>query len=117
MTKEIDYYERREKAKKRVEEIKGFFNHVRVYIIINLLLILIRGDFLEFVIGNTENADPGFLSWLDFNIVLTPILWGIGLLIHGIVVYRHKFKFFKKWEERQIRKYLEEEENNTNLYN
>lgn len=113
----MDYYEKREKAKKRVEEIKGFYNHLKVYIIINVLLILIKGDFLSFITGKTENADPGFLYWLDLNVILTPILWGIGLLIHGIVVYRNKFRFLKKWEERQIQKFLEEDEDNINRYN
>ncbi len=113
----MDYQERREKAKKRVEELKGFYAHVRVYIIVNVLLILIKGDFFDFIIGNTENTDPNFLYWLDVNVILTPILWGIGLLIHAIVVFRYKFTFFKKWEDRQIQKYLEEEERNNNPYN
>ena len=116
MTPEIDYQERREKAKKRVEELKNFYAHLRVYIVVNVLLILIKTDFFEFIIDKTGNADPNFLYWLDYNIVLTPVLWGIGLLIHAIVVYRYKFTFFKNWEERQIQKFLEEEDQKNNPY-
>ncbi len=112
----MDYYQRREKAKKRVEELKKFYTHVRVYIVINILILLLRGSLLDFLMGKTDTYNPGFSHWIDLNVLLTPFLWGIGLLIHGICVYRYKFSFLKDWEERQIRKFMEEEDKKTNRY-
>lgn len=116
MESEIEYYQRLEKAKKRVEELKKFYTHVRVYIVINVLILLLRGHLLDFLMGKTENYDPGFLHWIDLNALITPIFWGFGLLIHGIYVYRHKFGFLKRWEERQIRKFMEEDDSQINRH-
>ena len=113
----MEYNERLEKAKKRVEELKGFYRHIRVYIIVNILLLLIKTDFIDFITGDVASWDPNFLHWMDLNIILTPVLWGIGLIIHGIVVYRYKFSFLRKWEERQIQKFMEEDDRTKNKYN
>ena len=110
------YKERLEEAKKRVAEMKGFHNHLYTYIIINILLLLIRGEFLGFLMDDNRALDPNFLHWIDLNVILTPLLWGIGLFIHGIYAYRHKFQFFKNWEQRQIEKYLREEEESPSRY-
>jgi hypothetical protein len=107
---ETEYYQKREKAKKRVEEIKKFYTHVRVYVLINIVILLLRSRVLDFVLGKGEAFDPSFIDWVDLNMLLTPILWGIGLFIHGIYTFRYKFGFLKRWEDRQIRKIMEEEE-------
>ena len=40
----------------------------------------------------------------------TPFFWGIGLLFHGLNVFKHNFHFFKDWEERKIKEFMEKEE-------
>ncbi len=102
--------ERYERAKKRVEEIKGFYKHLRAYIIINLLLILLANGLLNFITFEGEPLSEDLLRWMNYNFIITPVLWGVGLAIHGIYVYRHKLKFLKNWEEREIQKYLKQEE-------
>jgi hypothetical protein len=42
--------------------------------------------------------------WAHFT---TPFFWGIGLLFHGLYVFQFKAGFFKKWEERKIREFME----------
>ena len=66
-----------EQAKKRVEEKKGFFIHLTVYIVVNIVLVLIWA----FAVG-------GGFPW--FIIVLGG--WGIGLLFHflGIFIFEKK---------------------------
>jgi len=54
-------------ARKRVEEKKGFFTHLAVYIIINIMLVLIWA----FV---SRSPYPWFIWPLGG--------WGIGLLFH-----------------------------------
>ena len=111
-----DYNQRREAAKKKVEEIKSFYGHLRAYIIINVLLILLQTELVDFILARNKDMDPGFFDWVNINIIITPLLWGIGLAFHGLYVYRHKLTFFKKWEERQIRKFMEEDEANQNQF-
>ena len=101
------------KAKKRVDRIKDFYKHLSVYIIANILLFIFKGYALNHLISQGIE-DQGFLDWFTLNIILTPILWGLGLAIHGFLAYRPvpfslrnlKPKFLKDWEERQIQKYM-----------
>ena len=98
-------------AKKRVDEIKGFYHHLTAYIIVNLALILLRIPVIVFFTDRlAENAEKGFFDWVDWNILLTPLLWGIGLSIHFIAVFGKKSGFIRNWEERKIREFLREED-------
>lgn len=99
-----------DRARKRVEALKGFYNHLKVFIVANVLLIVAKLSLERWLTDIIE--DPGAERWLDINIFLTPVLWGVGLLIHGIYVYRHKFTFVKRWEEKKLKELLEDEENN-----
>ena len=64
-------------AKKRVEDKKGFFIHMIVYIVVNIMLVLIW----------VFAADRGF-PWFIFPLGG----WGIGLLFHflGVFVFERK---------------------------
>ena len=79
-----------EKARKRVEEKKGFYTHIVVYIAVNILLVLIWAF----------PADGGY-PWF-----LWPLGgWGIGIFFHFMSV----FVFSKEtdWEKREIEKEVE----------
>ena len=82
------------KAKKRVDEIKGFYS--------NLLSYAIVIPFLAFVNYKTY---WGF-QWFWFPMVG----WGIGIILHAFGV----FGYGKDWEERKIREIMEKEENEKN---
>lgn len=112
--KQQDRYKR---AKKRVENEKGFYNHLTVYIVINIVIICVN----RFVYINNDNTftDKGFIEWLHWNLLATPVLWGIGLFIHGICVFKKKTylsKMFKKsifgpeWEKRKIKELMDKED-------
>ncbi len=105
-----EYFDRREAAKKRVKEIKGFYAHLRAYILVNILILLLRIGIVDLITERNANVDPSFFDWLDINVLITPLLWGVGLLIHGLFVFQYKFTFLKSWEDRQIKKIMEEEE-------
>ena len=94
--------EKYERAKKKVKEIKGFYTHLTVYLIINTVLFLLRMDILQKGFVNIQAP-----NWSHF---ITPFFWGIGLAFHGLYVFQHKFKFFKSWEERKIKEYMERDE-------
>ena len=86
------------KAKKKVEELKGFYIHLTIFIVINLLLIAVK------LIGHHYYGDA------------TPIFWGIGLAFHAIKVFNGNPFFSKEWESRQIRKYMEEDQKEAEKY-
>ncbi len=96
--------EKYERAKKRVEDEKGFYRHLFVFILVNIVLQLFYSDMLW---------DYNWMSytpwWVRFT---TPLFWGLSLLIHGIYVFNgFKFlSFFKNWEEKKIQEFMDNDE-------
>jgi 2TM domain len=98
-----------ERAQHKVKIIKGFYKHLRVYIIINLFLLLIRAKIFRFL-RDGDFSDVHFERWLDYNSYGTILVWGVALLIHGLYAFQYKFKFFKNWEDRKLKEILEKDE-------
>ena len=94
--------EKFKRAKKQVDEIKGFNIHASIYMIINIFLLI--NIFL-----NTDR----FWQWPHF---ITPFFWGIGLLFHGAKVFGFNPLFSKSWEERQIQKYMDKDRDDASKY-
>jgi len=51
-------------------------------------------------------ADESFWS---FQVFSTAFFWGIGLFFHFLSVFGSNFLFSKNWEERQIKKYMDDD--------
>ncbi len=85
-------------AKKRFQKIKGFYVHLSIYLIINILIVIL----------NVKNHDfrAGVDLWVLFT---TPFFWGIGLFFHWTRVFGPNFFFGKEWEERKIKELMEKE--------
>ncbi|MES2412120.1 MAG: 2TM domain-containing protein [Bacteroidota bacterium] len=94
---EIKYQE----ALKRVKRIKGFYSHLMVYVVINVMLLIVNYKNLD--------ASENFLGWQVFN---TAIFWGIGLLAHAFSVFTPTMLMGKDWEERKIKELMEKEKQN-----
>ncbi len=82
------------KAKKRVEELKGFYGNLISYCCVIPFLIFINLKF-----------SPHF-QWFWFSAVG----WGFGLIMHALKVYGYS----SNWEERKIQEILQKEENKKN---
>ncbi len=93
--------ERYDLAKRRVKKIQGFYVHLTVYIVINLMILVLKTRHL--------GEDESFFQWEIFS---TLIFWGIGLLVHGCTVFLPNFILGKNWEERKIKQLMEQERNN-----
>lgn len=89
-----------ERAKKRVARIKGFYSHLTVYIIINIFIVIWTAVIFK------EAGRPAF----QWTMLGTPILWGIGLFIHGLSVFGGNLILGANWEQRQIRKIMDAEQ-------
>ena len=95
------------KARKRLEALKGFYKHLLVYIFVNIAIFIVRSNVLEFF--QYQSPDKNFIEWVDWNILIVPIFWGIGLLFHAVKVFQYKFPFIKNWEERQLKKFIDKD--------
>ena len=101
-TKEHQYL----KAKKRVKDIKGFYTHFSVYVVINLFIsgIIIYG------LSYGDNYSFGD-AITHFGVYSTWVFWGIGVFFHWLGVFGFKsLGFGKNWEERKIKELMEEED-------
>ncbi|KQC28727.1 2TM domain-containing protein [Flagellimonas eckloniae] len=97
-----------ERAKKRVSQLKKFYTHLSIYILVNFILLGIKAYFFGLFENNIgENVD--LTAWISWNMLSTPIIWGIFLIVHATKVFSHPL--VEKWEKGQIQKFLEKEEN------
>ncbi len=85
------------KAAKRVEELKGFYGNLMSYCV-----------FIPFLFFINWQTSPNYwwAFWPMFG-------WGIGISIHALKT----FGIGKAWEEKQIRKYMQKEENKASNWN
>jgi hypothetical protein len=78
-------------ARKHVREIKGFYTHLAVFVIINVFLFV-----MDLLTG------PGWwFQWVVWS-------WGIGLAIHAYITFVGHRLFGPDWEEHKIAELLGE---------
>lgn len=84
---------RYQKAKEKVEAIKGFYGNLIAYLIVIPALAWLNYQTTSF-------------PWVVF-----PMLgWGLGVLLHGMEVYGYNPLWGKRWEERKLRELMENED-------
>ncbi len=80
------------KAKERVEKLKGFYGNLLAYCIVIPFLVVL-------------NINTTSFPWVIF-----PILgWGFGVAAHGMEAFGYNPLWGKGWEERRIKKYMEDD--------
>lgn len=89
----MDDQARYERAKKRVEEIKGFYSHISVYVLVNLALLII----------NLLTSPHHF--WFFWPL----FFWGIGIVAHAVSVFGSGKFWGQEWEERKIKEIMDRE--------
>ena len=84
------------RARKHVEELKGFYYSLISYCLVIPFLIFINYKF----------------SW-GFQWFWFPMLgWGLGLAIQAFRVYVNDGAFGRRWEERKLNEFMREEDEN-----
>jgi len=86
------------KAKKRVKEIKDFYIHLTVFLVI---IIIITGiNLITFATGRASNE--GWNLWF-----LYPFgFWGFAVLMHGMKTF--VFGGGSRWEQRKIKEVMKQ---------
>lgn len=94
MTEYMDHDTAVERATKRVKELRDFWVHFAIYLVVNTGLVII------------DLAQGGGLQWAQWVI----FGWGIGLVAHAVSVFFFESRSLSRWEERKIAEYTEDEE-------
>jgi hypothetical protein len=82
-----------QRAKKRVEALRGFYVHLGVYVLVNLFLFLLN-----------------IIAWEGILWFHIPLLgWSIGLVVHAFYVFGADRVLGADWEEKKIREIMEKE--------
>ena len=84
---------RYQKAKERVEAIKGFYGNLTAYVLVIPFLVWL----------NFETTD---FPWFIFPAVF----WGIGVTVHGLEAHGYNPIWGKRWEERKIRELMDQDD-------
>ncbi len=101
---EIDERQAYKEAKKRLNEEKGFYIHLTIYIVMNITITIFQYTL------------DGHKDWVFWMTIFRPLLWGIGLLSHGLWTFRRNIKWFKntiyskQWEERKIKELMDKDD-------
>ncbi|MBT8204045.1 MAG: 2TM domain-containing protein [Eudoraea sp.] len=77
------------RAKKKVEEIRGFYGNLTAYLIVIPVLALFNYRTTDF-------------PWVIFPAVG----WGLGVILNGLCAFGYSPILGKNWEERKIREYM-----------
>jgi len=85
-------------AKARVREIRGFYIHLIIFVIVNVQL---------FVINIIQEVHYLWFYWVT-------IFWGIGLVMHASSVFGRVGVFGREWEEKKIKEIMESNESKKN---
>ncbi|MGO4770212.1 2TM domain-containing protein [Flavobacterium sp. W22_SRS_FK3] len=97
-------------AYRKVKKIKGFYSHLKVYIIVNIIIIVsnLNRDFFGHNI-----YDSRLFDWHTYS---TAFYWGIALGIHAFTVFGPDLFFNEDWEQKKIQKYMDKKTSNTNKW-
>ena len=89
------------RVKKRIEDLKGFYIHLAVYIIVNIFISGVQ------IIEKATNEESISEIFSNFDVYGVWIFWGIGIAFHTLKVFGFDFFLGKDWEERKIKEFMD----------
>ncbi len=98
--KESTFY----RAKSRVDRLRGFYNHLVIYLLVNTGISTYK------IIRNMTHGETFNEAFFDLSTFVVWALWGIGLGIHAFSVFGLPFLLGANWEEKKIKQFMEDEE-------
>lgn len=98
--------ERYNMAFRKVKRIKGFYSHLKVYLIVNVIIII---SSLNRNFFGSHFTDSGLFEWHTYS---TAFYWGLVVVGHALSVFGRDFFFSDDWEQKKIQEYMKKEEAN-----
>jgi len=89
------------KAKNRVDREKGFYTHLVIYFMVNIVLTIFK------VWGDLDSWDSFVQGLITINVLSSWTLWGVFVVLHYLSV-----RFGQAWEERKIEQIMNDELSN-----
>lgn len=88
--------EKYKKAKKRVQEIKNFYIHLTVYLVVMVIIVTIN-------LTAYTTGGPDYDGW-NFQFLYPFGFWGFAVLMHGLKTF--VFGPGSSWEQRKIKEVM-----------
>lgn len=80
-------------AKKKIEDLKGFYGNLTAYLLVIPFLAWIN-----------------YMTTTDFPWIVFPTVgWGLGVIFHGMEVFNYNPFLGKSWEEKKIREFMKDD--------
>jgi len=102
--------DKHKRAKKKVEELKGFYIHLTVYVLVNIMISTV------IIVAQVNDGESIAAAIFNFGTFSTWLFWGIGVFFHAIKVFQYNPFFNNKWEEKQIQKFMEQDRKEAEKY-
>ena len=102
-------YEKYQRAKSRVDSIRGFYIHLTSYVVINTIVTVLK------INRNLNNGETFNEAFFDFATFALWMFWGIGVVFHALGVFSKSSKRIRDWEQRKLNQFIEEEKQNLSL--
>ncbi|MFY0631288.1 MAG: 2TM domain-containing protein [Flavobacteriaceae bacterium] len=91
------------RAKKRVEELKGYYIHLAVFIIVNTFISITK------IVHDVDDGRSLEEAIFRFDTFSLWVWWGIGVAFHTYKIFGASLLFMNKdWEDRKIKEYMNE---------
>lgn len=98
------------RVKKRLEEIKEFYKHILVYIIINVVFSFLCYKFNIIVKIFEGLSITNNISEISIGKYSLWFLWGIILIIDFFRVFGFRKMFGREWESKKVKEFMNQEE-------
>lgn len=91
------------RAKLKMERLKGFYKHLTLYFVINILITGIK------VFNSVGDWDAFIADLSSFSTLSSWMVWGVILIIHACAVFVLPKVLGYDWEARKIEQLMEED--------
>ena len=110
MSKELERTERFERAQKRVKELKDFYNHLVLFILVHIILFLLESGVLHSILPKGFPLESYYFDWIYWNFAI----WGLIVVLQAAYVFMPNT--YRKWEEKQIQKHVAKDKEETEKF-
>lgn len=95
-------------AEKQVKRIRNFYNHLQVFIIAVILIILFSDTIISFFENHIHNG--GTINWIKANIWVNVLIWFLVIVFQGFFAFKYKISFLENWEQKKVKEYMNQNE-------
>lgn len=82
---------KKDEARRHVERLRGFYQQLTSYVVINILLIIVN------FISNPHHL---WFYWIT-------LFWGVALGLQALRIFGPGGRYNQQWEEKKIKEYMD----------